>query len=883
MRRWLRASLIRVLGLFNGKRHDGELDAELESHLELHTDDGVRSGLSREAARRQAMLKLGSLDATKEQYRDRRTVPAIDSLIRDLRYAVRVLRKQPGFSVAAVIVLALGIGANTAIFSVVHAVLLRPLPYPDPGRLVFVWHVPPPAGFPGMTRFAVSPANFRDWRAQSRTFAHMAIVRFRSFTLTGGPEPEMIRARGVSADFFDVMGVHPILGRAFLADEDRPGTTKVVVLSERLWTRRFGADPSLVGRTIPLDGEPYVVVGIMGEAFRFPESAELWTPNAWTEKEWAVRDNHNCTVVARLNAGADLEGAQAEMTAISRRLEQEYPKDNKGWGAVVVPFREVLVEDIRPSLLVLLGAVAFVLLIACANVTNLVLARTVARRKEIGLRMALGASGGRVMRQILSETALLGLAGGAAGLIVARGAIALILAFLGETLPDASEIVLDLPVLLFTVAASLAAGIASGLGAAWRLTRTNVNEALKQGLSRTDADVSGQGTRAALVVSEVALSLMLLIGAGLMIRSLWHLRNVDPGLDPHGVLTASLVLPKAKYGADEQQIRFYTQLVERLRVLPGVGSVGLTSTIPLSGDSSHWPIAIEGKPAPVAAEQPEVQAVMASPGFLNTLRIPVVRGRDLADTDVVGRPFVALVSESMARHFWPGDDPLGKRFTTVFLPEATLEVVGVVKDVKLQALDVSEPIEAMYLPFAQQPNAFMSVVVRTSAPPSGLVSALTHAVHEIDRDQPVVDIMTMDEVLAASIAQRRFTMLLLVAFAGLALALAAVGIYSVLAYSVRQRVREIGIRLALGAEPLAVLRLIVMNGLKPTVIGLVIGVIAAAALTRLLGGFFYGVSGTDPLTFAGVSVMVLVVSLGASLIPAYRATRVDPMRTLREE
>jgi putative ABC transport system permease protein len=494
--RVLRAWIARLSGLFKQDQRDRELDEELESHLQLHIDDGVRDGLSYEEARRRAVLRLGGIEPTKERYRDRRGIPAVETLARDLRYAVRVLRKRPGFATAAIVVLALGIGANTAILSVVHAVLLRPLPYPDPDRVVFVWHVPPQAGFPGRTRFSVSPANYYDWEDQSRSFERMALIRFRPFNLSGGTEPETLRAHRVSSGFFSLFGVQPILGRTLLPEEDHPGKGRVVVLSERLWTRRFGADRGIVGRKITLDGQPYTVVGMMGADFRFPDSAQLWTPLAWTERERAVRSNHNCIVVARLTAGTDVTQAQAEMSAISRRLELQYPEDNKGWGAVVVPLHEGLVEDIRPSLFVLLGAVAFVLLIACANVANLVLARTIARRKEIGVRLALGAGSRRVLRQILSETALLGLIGGAVGLLVARAGVDLIVAFLGDALPESSRITLDWPVLGFTLVVSVVTGIVAGLSSAWRLTRTNVSDALN-GVHIHIADLSAARHRLA--------------------------------------------------------------------------------------------------------------------------------------------------------------------------------------------------------------------------------------------------------------------------------------------------------------------------------------------------------------------------------------------------
>ena len=881
--RSLRAWMVRLGGVFTGERRDRDFDVELESHLQLHIDDGLRRGLSAAEARRQAVLKIGGLERTREQHRDRRGLPALETLLRDLRYAVRVLRQRPGYSMAAIVVLALGIGANTAIFSVVHAVLLRPLPFPDADRLTFVWHTPPPDAFPGMTRFAVSPANFLDWQRQARSFERMGLMAFRPFNITGGGEPESLSGAGVTAGFFQTLGAQPLLGRTLRPDEDAPGHNHVAVLSERLWTRRFGADPGVVGRKVTLNGEPFTVVGVMPSSFHVPNGAALWTPVAWSAEDAALRNNHMCIVVARLKPGVDMVAAQAEMTGISRRLEQAYPEDDKGWGAVIIPLHEGLVEDIKPALLVLLGAVAFVLLIACANVANLVLARTMGRRKEIGLRLALGASGARVLRQVLCETAVLGLLGGAAGLLVAQAAVQLIVAYLGKTLPDEVAIRLDVPVLGFTLAASLLCGILSGIGAAWRLTRTNVSDALKQGLSRTDADAGGHRTRTVLVVAEVALSLMLLVGAGLMIRSLYYLQSLDTGMDAGNVLTGEVILPGTRYPTPEKQSLFYAEVLDRVRALPGVETVGLTSGIPLDNASGHWPISIEGRPAPLKSQQPMVVGMVISPGFLKAFRIGLVSGRDITGSDIKGRPPVILISESMARHFWPNESPLGARVRTIFIPDQTFEVVGVVNDVKLDGLDVSTPVQAMYLPFHQAPNGFMSIVVRTSSAPATLSGSLIRAIHEIDPDQPVMNVRTMDEVSSGSIERRRFTMLLLAGFAGLALLLASVGIYSVLAYAVRQRVREIGIRLALGAQPSEVLRLMLMSGLRPTVLGIAIGLAGAAAIVRTLTSFFVGISGTDPLTFAAVSSLVLVVGLSASLIPAWRATTIDPIRTLRDE
>jgi predicted permease len=524
-----------------------------------------------------------------------------------------------------------------------------------------------------------------------------------------------------------------------------------------------------------------------------------------------------------------------------------------------------------------------VLLIACANVANLVLARTLTRRKELGLRLALGASRLRVARQVLCETAVLGIGGGLAGLFVASNGLSLVVAFLGDELPRSVPIRLDGLVLGFTLLLSLATGILAGLVPAWRLTRGNVHDALKQGLGRTDTDAAGARTGAGLVVSEVALALVLLVGAGLMIKSLWLLNRVDTGVDPSRTLTLGVAIPPKKYRTGDQKTRFFDEVLRRVRALPGVEGSGLADFLPFSSDSSHWPVAIEGQPVASAAEQPQVQALVVSPGYLETLRVPILRGRGLSDRDTADRPPVLLVSESMARRFWPDEDPIGRRLSTIFLPDRVFEVVGVVRDVKLQGLEVSDPVQAMYLPFAQAPMSSVMLAVRSTGDPSSVLSAVVAAVHDVDPDQPVVDVRTMEEVLQGSLAAKRFTMLLLSAFAGLALLLAALGIYSVLSYAVRRRLREIGIRLALGAPRGHALRMVVLDGLKPTLLGVGLGLLGAGALGRLLESVTFGVGGIDPPTWTAVSLLLVLVGVGASLVPAYRATRVDPVRTLRDD
>jgi predicted permease len=815
----------------------------------------------------------------------------MNGIFQDLRYAVRQLRKSPGFTAVAAITLALGIGANTAIFSVVNGALLRPLAVREPSRLVHVWHVPPAKSFPGMTTFSVSAANYLDWQSQNQVFENMTIYTYHGFTLTGGEKPEQVDASAVSSNFFETLGVPPMLGRVFSTQEDRPGRSNVVVLSHRFWQEHFGSNPNIVGHNINIDGQSFLVAGVMPTSFRYPDFAQVWTPMAWTDKERAVRGEHHYTVVARLKSGIALKQAQAAMNTISSRLEQLYPEDNKGWGAVVVPLHDDLVSDVRPALLVLLGAVAFVLLIACVNVANLALAKTLSRRKEIAIRTALGASSARVLRQILSETVLLALAGGAIGLIYAGFGVRLIMAFLADKLPRSVEVGLDLPVLGFTAIISVLTGIIAGVLPALRLTKADVNQGLKQGLGRTDSDSGGHRTRSVLVVAEVALSLVLLIGAGLMIRSFQQLHGVKPGFESHGVLTMTAAVSRAKFPLPAQQINFFEQVLQRVRTLPGVESAGVIDDIPLNQNGSHQPIAIEGRPVVAMSEQPEVDVRLISPGYMGAMRIPIVRGRDFGDTDVAGRPGAILISASMAQHFWPGEEPIGKRLRLTFFPEVVREVVGVVGDVKLDGLDQDRPSTILYMPLGQTSapatggwNSFpMTLVVRSATNPTSIVSAVTNAVHQVDREIPLRDILTMDDLVVNSISQQRFNMLLLGAFAGLALLLAAIGIYSVLSYSVKQRVQEIGIRLALGARIGDVLRMVIVEGMKPTLLGVVLGTIGALAMGHVLASLIYGVKPTDPLTFLVVAVLLAAIALFATIIPAYRAAKVDPMVALRYE
>jgi predicted permease len=742
-----------------------------------------------------------------------------------------------------------------------------------------------------MTTFSVSAANYFDWENQNHVFDRMAIYTFRGFSMTGGDKPEQVDACAATSGFFDTLGVQPVLGRVFTAGEDQPGHSNVVVLSHRLWQEHFGSNPAIVGQNINMDGQSYLVAGVMPATFQFPDFAQMWTPMAWSDKERAVRGEHHSVVIARLKPGVDVKQAQAEMNTISNRLAQEYPADDKGWGALVAPLHDDMVRDVRPALLVLLGAVGFVLLIACVNVANLVLARTFGRQKEIAIRTALGASSARVLRQILTESVLLALVGGALGLTYAQAAIRLIMAFLADKVPHSVQVGLDAKVLVFTAAISVATGILAGVLPAVRLTRGNVNQALKQGLGRTDSDSSGHRTRSILVVAEVALSLMLLVGAGLLIRSFQKLHGVNPGFDSHGVLTMTAMISHSKFPQPAQQIAFFDQVLQRVRTLPGVESAGVIDDIPLNNEGSHQPVAIEGRAVLPMSEQPEVDVRLTSPGYMSALHIPILRGRDFSEQDIGGRPPVVLISESMARQFWPGEDALGKRLTLTFSADKVREVVGIVGDVKLDGLDQTRPSATIYTPLSQVSapatggwGSFpMTLVVRSASNPAGLTSAVSNAIHQVDGEMPLRDIFTMDEFVANSLSQQRFNVLLLGAFSGLALLLAAVGIYSVLSYNVKRSVREIGIRLALGAQIGDVLRMVVFEGMKPALLGVALGVAGALALGRLLSSLIFEVKPSDPITFLAVALLLALIALLASLIPAYRAAKVDPMTALRYE
>jgi putative ABC transport system permease protein len=805
-------------------------------------------------------------------------------LWQDIRYGVRALLRSPGFAFVAVVALALGVGANTAIFSVVKAVLLKPLPYPESQRLVWLREVNPSNDIPDEP---ASAPNYNDWRTDARSFEGVAAYTDTAMTLTGEGEPERIPAAATSANFFRVLGVAPALGRDFQPEEEAAGKNRVVVISHGLWRRRFGANRNVIGQTLSFGGNPYTVVGVAPPDFKNPvpgaKAAELWLPIAFNFDESRRRSDF-LSVFARLKPGATVEQARAEMSGIGARLARDYPTTNAGWGVSVVSLHERVVGDVRPALLVLMGVVGFLLAIACANVANLLLARSTARRQEIAVRSALGAGRWRLVRQFLTESVLLALAGGGLGLLLAAWGIELLVSFSPGNIPRLDEVGLDTGVLLFTFGVSLATGCLFGLLPALQASKTDLSVSLKEGGSRgATAGQRASRLRSALVVSEIAIAVVLLAGAGLMIRSFAAIRDVDPGFRPDRILTSDFSLPAARYKEDAQIVSFFEQLTARAAALPGVERVALVSAIPFSGGDIAG-FAIDGRPAPPPEQVLDAEYRVVSPDYFDVMGIPVVRGQAFTERDRAGVPAVTVINETMARRYWPGEDPIGKRINLGDPAAGGVwrTVVGVVRDIRNESLD-KEPYPQMYAPEAQFTRRQLTLVARTSGDPTALVPALRRELTSLDKDLPLYNVRTMEQVLADSVARRRFQMFLIAAFAGLGLLLAAVGIYGVISYSVAQRRHEIGVRMALGARAPDILRLVVGQGLGLALAGVGAGLVFALALTRVMSTLLYGVSASDPLTFAGVALALLGVALAACLVPARRATKVDPMVALRYE
>jgi predicted permease len=805
----------------------------------------------------------------------------MDGLLHDLRYALRQLRRTPTFTVSAIACLALGIGANTAIFSVINAVLVRPLPYPDPDRLMWVFGANESRH---RDRNVVSPGDYLDWKSQNQVFERMAGVYDIRMNLTGGGEPIEVPVQLATADLFPLLGVHPILGRTYTAEEDTPGGPPVVVLSHGLWQRRFGGAKDVVGRTVSLDGKSHTVIGVLPEGVRIvglPRPPDLWVPFALDPAiDYRASSGRFMLALARLAPAVGRDRAEAEMATIARRLEQLHPDFNRGWSVNVIPMSELATGALRRPLLILAGVVTLVLLIACANAANLQLAQATARSREIAVRAALGASRSRVVRQFLVESLLLALAGGVVGLILAFWLTDALAAKAAEDIPRLGEIHVDLAALTFTLAVSAVAGVLFGLVPAVHAGRADLHESLKEG----GRGLSGGGarTRAILVAAQVALSLVLLVGAGLLLKSFARLQQVDLGFEPDRVLTARVTLPEARYPKPEQQVAFFDELLSQLRTRPGVVSAGAINWLPLSGLRSATSFWFENRPKPGPGEKLGTDVRAVDPGYFPTMGIALLGGRQLARTDGPLQPRSVVVSESFVQRYLPDDEPLGQRIVMPWGDTLTATIVGVVADVKHTGVD-SAASPTTYWPLAQFPSNFMNLVIRTSGDPASLGAAVEAQVHSLDPELAVADIRPLDTYLGDSLARRRFSMTLLAGFASLALVLTAVGLYGVMAYSVLQRTRELGIRLALGASAETVLRGVLGRGLALVAVGIAVGLAGALAFTRVLGALLYEVGPTDPAVFAGIVALLSLVGLISSYAPARRATRVDPAIALRSE
>ena len=812
----------------------------------------------------------------------------METLWQDLRFGARMLVKNPGFTAVAALTLALGVGANSAIFSVVNGVLLKPLPYKEPERLVRVFE-----NHPTFPKFPISPANFLDYREQSRVFEDFAIFHRRDLQLAEGERPERLTAMLVSAGFFHLLGFEPVLGRAFLRDDELEANSRVVVLSHRLWQSHFASDPHVIGRSVKLNGDLFTVVGVMppglqhvgGDYHSLPhgENVDVWWPVPLSRIR-NQRGSHYLNAIGRLKPGVTREQAEAEMNVIARRLEQQYPGSNKDWRIRLIPLRQEIVGQVRPMLLVVLGAVGCVLLIACVNVANLLLSRATAREKEIAVRSALGAARWRIVRQILTESMLIALLGGVLGLMLGVWGVRALVALSPDKLPRLHMVGIDGRMFGFTLAVSLLTGVIFGLAPAFPVSKANLNELLKSGSRGATGGLRHARLRGLLVIAEVSLAFVLLIGAGLLLRSFISLQRVDPGFNPERVLTASVNMSYARYSDQRLLATFFQRLLAKIQTLPGVRSAGATTDLPWTGYDENTSFVIEGRPMS-EDRGPHARYHSVTPDYFRTIGVPLITGRFLAERDDVDAPRVMLINQAMARRYWPNESAVGQRFSFDHRPSEKdwITIVGIVGDVK-DTPSAAEAEPAFYWPLAQniwQREVFLAV--RTEVDPFTLVEPVRREVLALDKDLAVSDVNTLEQIAAAAVNGPRFALLLVAVFAGVALALAAVGIYGVMSYSVGQRTHEIGIRLALGARKGDVLRLVIKQGIVLVLIGAAIGVVSAFALTRVMATLLYGVSATDPLTFAGISLLLVAVALAACYLPARRAMRVDPMVALRYE
>jgi len=811
------------------------------------------------------------------------------TLLRELRYATRSLLKHPGFSAIAVLTLALGIGANTAIFSVVNATLLRPLPFKDPDRVVMIWGFLPKLAKTN-DRLPNSPANFLNLHDQNQSFEDLSAFRSWSWQLTGGGEPELLRGVRVTSEFFQAVGINPLLGRTFVAEEDMPNSARVAVISHGLWQRRFGGDNNVVGKTMTLTGQTVMVVGVMPEGFHFPGGAnmisglqfalqnDIWVPMAFNEEERKAHGNLNLAVIGRLKGGVSASQAESDL----RTLQQKLPLGTIGYTLNVLPLHQQMVGKIRKLLLVLLAVVALVLLIACANIANLLLARATSRQREFAIRAALGAGRLRLVRQLLTESLLLSLGGGAFGLLLALWGNRVLVSLIPRDVPRIQEVGVDARILGFTLLVSLVTGIVFGLAPALRASKADLNEALKEGLRGTTAGLHQNRLRSLLVVSEVAMALVLLVGAGLLMKSFVKLVDVKPGFNPANLLTMDIQLPDlppSRYANDDEKAAFFKQLIDRLEALPGVESAGGVVSLPLSGAFESTDVILPGQSSD--EPRPEADYTTVTPDYFRAMQIPLLQGRHFSTQDKRDSPSVIIINDILARRLWPGETSIGRRLTVGF-EKTPREVIGVVGSIKQATLD-SEARPAMYMPHQQQASSGLTVLVRTNGEPLALAGAVREQVRAIDKDVPVTHVQTMDQVFGASVAQPRFSVLVVGLFAVLALVLSTVGIYGVMSYIVSRRAHEIGVRMALGARANQVLKLVLKEGMLLALAGIAVGTFGAFALTRLISSLLFGVSAKDPFTFMAVAVFLAAVAFVACYIPARRATKLDPLEALRYE
>jgi predicted permease len=884
---WIRALASRMRASLSPRQIDQEFEHELDAHLDMLADENVRRGMSPEEARRAARIRLGGQTQLKETNRELHGLPALETFLQDTRYAFRMLRKNPGFTAVAVLTLALGIGANTAIFSVVYAMLLKPLPYSHPEQLLTVFEAQPQAG---VNATGWSYANFAELREQNRIFSDMAGSQQHQLTLTGRGEPSVVNTSVVTPELFSVFGQRPIVGRPFYPEDGKPGAPAAVILSENLWRGSFGADPKVIGSSINLDKRSFTIVGVMPAVFRFPiltASEQLWIPlvqdplfGSWMDR----RGGHWLQVTGRLKPGVSMTQAQAELDAIGARLAKEFPAENDGWTIRFVPLKQKIVGNVKSALLVLMGAVGLVLLIACANIANLLLTRATSRAREIAVRTALGAGRSRIVRQLLSETLVLGLLGGLAGIALAYVGVQGLTALMPQDLPQVNAIRVDNFVLGFALLLSAVASCAFGLAPALFAANSNLQSSLREGGTRSGESGNRRRARSFLAAGEIALAMVLLVAAGLLLRSFSKLTAVSPGFDAQHVVQADISLPRFQYSLPQQWAAFSEELLMRLQSEPGMRDAAVVVPRPMTDGFVNLGFDIVGNPPASAGASRTANYVSVSPDYFRVMEIPLRAGRLFDQHDVAASPRVSLISEVMARIYFPNQNPLGKQIVFGFPPDigAAREIVGVVGDVRDVAL-AQDPGAMMYVPYAQAPFWGANVVVRSTLSAASVASTIRRDVQQIDKDLPVTDVAMMKDTIDATLAQPKFRTFLLGLFAAMALVLAATGIFGVISYSVSRRTNEIGIRITLGASRNTILRMVLRETLMLTGAGLVLGLPSALAASHLLGHMLFSVSANDPATLAAVAFSLGLIAAIAGYIPARRAMRVDPMVALRHE